>query len=33
MRVLAGGFNLHLAKPADPAELVLAVASLAGRPQ
>lgn len=33
MRVLAGGFNLHLAKPADPAELVLAVASLAGRPE
>ena len=31
VRTLAGGFNLHLAKPADPAELVLAVASLAGR--
>jgi CheY-like chemotaxis protein len=31
LRVLAGGFNLHLAKPADPTELLLAVASLAGR--
>ena len=31
VRVLAAGFNLHLAKPADPTELVLAVASLAGR--
>ena len=31
IRVLAGGFNLHLAKPADPAELVLAVASLVER--
>lgn len=31
LRVLAVGFNLHLAKPADPTELVLAVASLAGR--
>ena len=31
VRTLAGGFNLHLAKPADPAELVLAVANLAGR--
>ena len=30
VRVLTGGFNLHLAKPADPTELVLAVASLAG---
>lgn len=31
VRALAAGFNLHLAKPADPAELVLAVASLVGR--
>ena len=31
VRVLAAGFNLHLAKPADPTELVLAVASLGGR--
>jgi len=31
VRVLAAGFNLHLAKPADPTELVLAVASLIGR--
>ena len=31
VRVLAAGFNLHLAKPADPAELVLSVASLVGR--
>ncbi len=31
VRVLAAGFNLHLAKPADPTELVLAVASLVGR--
>ena len=30
-RTLAVGFNLHLAKPIDPAELVLAVANLAGR--
>ena len=31
VRVLAAGFNLQLAKPADPTELVLAVASLTGR--
>jgi PAS domain S-box-containing protein len=31
VRVLAAGFNLHLPKPADPEELSLAVASLAGR--
>jgi PAS domain S-box-containing protein len=31
IRILAGGFNLHLAKPADPTELVLAVASLVDR--
>ena len=30
-RTLGAGFNLHLAKPTDPAELVLAVANLAGR--
>jgi PAS domain S-box-containing protein len=30
-RALAAGFNLHLAKPVDPSELVLAVASLVGR--
>jgi len=30
-RTLAAGFNLHLAKPIDPSELVLAVANLAGR--
>jgi PAS domain S-box-containing protein len=30
-RALAAGFNLHLAKPVDPTELILAVASLAGR--
>jgi PAS domain S-box-containing protein len=31
VRVLAAGFNLHLAKPVEPTELVLAVASLGGR--
>jgi PAS domain S-box-containing protein len=31
VRALAAGFNLHLGKPVDPAELVLAVASLLGR--
>jgi PAS domain S-box-containing protein len=31
IRVLAAGFNLHLAKPVDPTELVLSVASLVGR--
>ena len=31
VRVLAAGFNFHLAKPVDPAELALVVASLAGR--
>jgi len=30
-RTLAAGFNLHLAKPIDPSELVLAVANLVGR--
>lgn len=31
IRVLAAGFSLHLAKPVNPAELVLSVASLGGR--
>ena len=31
IRVLAAGFSLHLAKPVNPAELVLCVASLGGR--
>jgi PAS domain S-box-containing protein len=31
MRILSAGFNLHLVKPVDPAELLLAVGSLAGR--
>jgi len=31
IRVLAAGFSLHLAKPVNPAELVLCVASLVGR--
>jgi CheY-like chemotaxis protein len=31
VRALAAGFNLHLGKPVNPAELVLAVASLLGR--
>ena len=31
IRVLAAGFGLHLAKPVNPAELVLSVASLGGR--
>ena len=31
VRILAAGFNMHPAKPADPTELVLAVASLSGR--
>jgi len=30
-RTLTAGFNLHLAKPIDPSELVLAVANLVGR--
>jgi CheY-like chemotaxis protein len=32
-RALAAGFDLHLAKPVEPAELVRAVAHLAGRPR
>ena len=31
IRVLGAGFNLHLAKPVNPAELVLTVGSLGGR--
>jgi CheY-like chemotaxis protein len=31
VRVLAAGFNLHLAKPVDSSELRMSVASLAGR--
>ena len=31
VRALAAGFNLHLGKPVNPAEMVLAVASLGGR--
>jgi PAS domain S-box-containing protein len=33
MRALVAGFQLHLSKPVDPAELVAVVASLAGRPR
>ena len=32
-RVLSEGFQIHLAKPFEPAELIEAVANLAGRPQ
>lgn len=31
MKVLGAGFNMHLAKPVQPAELAIVVASLAGR--
>jgi PAS domain S-box-containing protein len=31
VRALAAGFNLHLGKPVNPAELILSVASLIGR--
>jgi CheY-like chemotaxis protein len=31
IRMLAGGFQLHVPKPVDPAELVAAVAALAAR--
>jgi CheY-like chemotaxis protein len=31
MRVLGAGFNIHVAKPVQPAELAVVVASLAGR--
>ena len=30
-RALSAGFQLHLAKPVEPAELMAAVANLAGR--
>ncbi len=33
VQLLLAGFQLHLAKPVQPAELVAAVASLAGRPR
>ncbi len=31
LRALAGGFQVHIAKPVNPTELVLAVAALLGR--
>jgi CheY-like chemotaxis protein len=31
MKALQRGFHMHLAKPVDPAELIVAVASLARR--
>jgi DNA-binding response OmpR family regulator len=31
IKVLQSGFQMHLAKPVDPAELVIAVAALAKR--
>ena len=31
MKVLQAGFQMHLAKPVDPAELIVAVASLVKR--
>jgi CheY-like chemotaxis protein len=31
MKVLAAGFNMHISKPVQPAELAMIVASLAGR--
>jgi len=33
VRALAGGYQVHLAKPVEPAEFVLVVANLAGRVQ
>ncbi len=33
MKALAAGFQIHLAKPIDPAELVTTIASLAKRLQ
>jgi CheY-like chemotaxis protein len=33
VRALAGGYQVHLAKPVEPAEFVLVVANLAGRGQ
>jgi CheY-like chemotaxis protein len=32
MKVLAAGFNMHVPKPVQPAELAMIVASLAGKP-
>jgi len=31
VRALAAGYQVHLAKPVEPAELALVVANLAGR--
>jgi CheY-like chemotaxis protein len=31
MRALAAGFQMHVVKPVEPAELIMVVASLAGR--
>jgi len=31
MKTLQSGFQMHLAKPVDPSELIVAVASLAKR--
>jgi CheY-like chemotaxis protein len=31
MKVLGAGFNIHVAKPVQPAEIAIVVASLAGR--
>jgi CheY-like chemotaxis protein len=31
MKVLGAGFDIHLAKPVQPAELAMVVASLSGR--
>jgi CheY-like chemotaxis protein len=33
VKALQSGFQMHLAKPIDPAELIVAVAALAKRPQ
>lgn len=33
VRALAGGYQVHLSKPVEPAEFVLVVANLAGRGQ
>jgi DNA-binding response OmpR family regulator len=32
MRALSAGFQMHVAKPVDPAELVLVITSLIRRP-
>ena len=31
MRTMIAGYNLHLSKPVEPSELIVAIASLAGR--